>query len=290
MPWYLFALASALLIGIVSILEKKILMHETPLEFSSAFSFYNFLFTLPLLFFIDLKALDLQVVLLIGGVALLGSLAFFYTARGVQNLDVSLVSPLRSIGPATTAILAVFFLNESLAVSQWIGMGAIVIGSYILSSEAHQHLLDPLKRFFHSRSVHFILIAVCLYSVTAVLDRSILHSLNTEPLTYIFVVNAYELFFFLIMSELFSTKHHGIVHGIAKGGFLLPVTSIAIVLSRICHANAVKLAYIGLAEAVKRSSALFVVIVGGRLFHEKNVARRTIATIAMIVGILFVIL
>jgi uncharacterized membrane protein len=53
---------------------------------------------------------------------------------------------------------------------------------------------------------------------------------------------------------------------------------------------AIKSAYsTALVIAIKRISVLFAVIIGGKIFKEKELMRRTIATIILVVGALLVI-
>ena len=48
--------------------------------------------------------------------------------------------------------------------------------------------------------------------------------------------------------------------------------------------QAIQLAFAGLVIAVKRMSAFFVVLIGGELFHEKNLLRKSIACLIMLAG------
>ena len=54
---------------------------------------------------------------------------------------------------------------------------------------------------------------------------------------------------------------------------------------RIMQSQAAALAAIGLVIAIKRSSALFTTIVGGEIFRERDLIRKTIACSIMIGGV-----
>ena len=61
------------------------------------------------------------------------SVVFF--AKGLTNLPVSIAYPvLASSGFILLAISSGFFLNERLSITQWCGMGTILIGIYLLAN------------------------------------------------------------------------------------------------------------------------------------------------------------
>jgi uncharacterized membrane protein len=56
-------------------------------------------------------------------------------------------------------------------------------------------------------------------------------------------------------------------------------------LYRLAQAHATALAAVGLVVAVKRSSALFTTVIGGELFREHDLIRKSVACLIMIVGV-----
>jgi len=59
---------------------------------------------------------------------------------------------------------------------------------------------------------------------------------------------------------------------------------------RLAQMQAIQLAYAGLVIAIKRMSAFFVVLIGGEIFHEKNLLRKSIACLIMIGGAALIVL
>ena len=70
---------------------------------------------------------------------------------------------------------------------------------------------------------------------------------------------------------------------------MLPI-SLLTVTSRMLYIISVQGATLALALAVKRTSTLFTTVVGGELFHEKNLRRKVIAASVIILGAMAIIL
>jgi uncharacterized membrane protein len=69
------------------------------------------------------------------------------------------------------------------------------------------------------------------------------------------------------------------------------LVSILTVGYRFAQAEAFKQAQAGLVIAIKRTSALLIVVlVGGEMFQEKHLIKKTIAALIIVAGILLIIL
>ena len=59
---------------------------------------------------------------------------------------------------------------------------------------------------------------------------------------------------------------------------------------RFFQMEAVSMAYVALVSAIKRSSALFSTFIGGELFKEQNLFRKSVACLIIIAGVLIIVL
>jgi drug/metabolite transporter (DMT)-like permease len=57
---------------------------------------------------------------------------------------------------------------------------------------------------------------------------------------------------------------------------------------RVAQNYAVSLAAVGLVTAVKRSSSLFTTLIGGEIFHEKELIKKSVACLIMILGVFLI--
>ena len=132
MSWVAIALIGTALFGVVSVLDKRILMNHVP----SLPSFYFLLALLQVPMAIGAALvqpwdsgastgamLAAIVTGLFWGVAIL---LLFY---GLRMLEVSRVVPIFHTFPVITAVLAVLFLDEELLLVHWLAIVAVVIGA-----------------------------------------------------------------------------------------------------------------------------------------------------------------
>ena len=70
------------------------------------------------------------------GAGLLGTFGYFTFGAGVATGHVAIVTVLSSLGAAVTVVIARFVLSERLAIHQWVGVGAIILGIVLINSGA----------------------------------------------------------------------------------------------------------------------------------------------------------
>ncbi|MDY6770396.1 MAG: DMT family transporter, partial [Candidatus Nanohaloarchaea archaeon] len=119
-PWYVFAVATAVLAAFASIVEKNTLNFgdESPLQYSTMFAVLNAVFSLFLLPFVDLAAPPQAYVATYASAVLGSTLGFLLVAHAMKHADISQVSPLLNVNPVFVAVLATLFLGERLSLLQ----------------------------------------------------------------------------------------------------------------------------------------------------------------------------
>jgi drug/metabolite transporter (DMT)-like permease len=290
MEWYVYAFIAAILVALVTLIEKKTLKFEHSMQFAATLAFVNVIIAVPFFFFIDYSKLQFLPLVIVFFVSILGAVAFFLITRSVKHLDVSVSSPLLVTAPVVVTILAFVFLGEKLTFMQCLGIFIIVFGAYILELRSYHKLLEPLKLFKKSKYIHYIMIALLLYGITSIFDRIILHRFDFQPEAYMAFIHIFLAFHFFVMISVFHGGFKDIKIGLSKGGYWILLAALITVGHRYMESFAIKQADVGLAVTIKRMSALFVVIIGGEIFHEANILRKALATIIMIVGALLIVL
>lgn len=288
MSWLIFAILTAVFLSIASLIEKKALVHVHAIDFSAAVSIWSLVFSVPFLFFIDFSLVTGKILVFVGASAFMAATAFVLVAKGIRHLDISLVSPILSLSPGTTAVLGFIVLGEKLSALQVAGVGAMIVGSYILAVPTGRTLRDSLKSFSKSYHVHLVLLSLLFYSIGAVLDRTIVDDLSLSVPAFMFLFHIFITIFSLFIASLFGGGMHGVGLGLKKGGSQAVLVSLLTVGYRFFQMEALQLAFVGLVSAVKRSSSFFTTLIGGGLFNEKNLARRVFASIVIIVGVFLI--
>ena len=132
MNWVAIALIGAALFGVVSVLDKRILMNHVPSL--PAFYFVLALLQVPMAIGTALvqpwdsgASTEAVIAAIATGIFWgVGILLLFY---GLRMLEVSRVVPIFHTFPVTTAVLAVLFLDEKLLLVHWLAIIAVVIGA-----------------------------------------------------------------------------------------------------------------------------------------------------------------
>ena len=288
--WLTFALLAAFFSAGAVLIQKRTLINEHAMEFSTNLALLNVMLTLPFFFFVDFSQIKFWPLAFIFFASILGSIAFLLVAKGLRHMEISSASPLLVLGPGITATLAFIFLGESLKPLQVGGIGVLILGSYILELKDSHDFLHPIRVFNQSKYVYFIVIALILYGVSSVLDRQILAHFNVEPIAYIAFVHIFIAFHFIVMISIFHDGFKGIQNGFKNVGPWLLLASMLTIGYRFAQAQAVKIAYVGLVVPVKRLSAFFTTIIGGELYHEHNLLRKAIACLIMILGVILIVI
>jgi len=288
-PWYAFAIGSAIVHSIFLITRKKQLMKVHAMAFESLRSMGVVFITLFFLPFLNFSDITRQGLMLVYITSLLGTLGIFFMSRALRHEDISLISPLENIKPAFVAMLAFFFLGEIVGTKEIIGIFILLIAAYLLESDHNfSDFLAPLKHIMkHSYSVLFFF-AVFLFSFTAILDKFILSN-HLDVFTYFFLLWLFVAINFNIVHA-FMYGFKDIFEVIKKVTYMPLVVALLSVIGNLLALTAVSMAPIMLVQPVLMLATLFVVIVGGGYFHEKFLLFRIGASAIMLVGAYLIII
>ncbi len=293
MLWFIYAFSTALLATIAVLVEKKTLKKIDPLLFSSVIAIFNFIIALPFALKIDYTSINLKIILIMAFASWFGTLGYLFITKAMKELDVSIVSPLIMFGPALTAIVAFLFLGETLTLMQIGGMALLILGSFLLKTHHEHSIKDFLKLLLDNikskNSIIFVFLSLFVYSISANFDRLILHKLATPVSTYIVFIHLFITLNFMILLA-YNKKLDQVSVGMKNVGKWILLVSILTVSYRYLQMKATELANVSLVISVKRMSVLFSTIIGGTIFHEKNLTRRIIGSLVMFAGVILIIL
>lgn len=288
--WLIYSLIAAIFTAATSITEKKTLLKEHAMEFSTVLSIIILIISIPLFFIIDYSKLQLIPIILLFFSAILGATGFLLVAKSVRHMEISNSAPLFALGPGIITLLAFIFLKETISRNQTIGIMLLITGAYILEIRENKSILEPIKTLKKSRYHQYIILALILYSITSLFDRAILSRYDMNPIAFIAFAHIFLAFNFIIMLHIFHDGIKGIKHGTKNAGWWILLIAIFVISYRITQAYAIKIANVGLVTAIKRTSTLLTVIIGGEIFREKGLFKKTIASSIMILGAILIVI
>jgi len=290
MTWFFIALSSALLSAAAAISQKKVLFKLTAAEFSFLISVFNVILSIPLMFYIDSFPVSSEGIMILIIKSLMGSAAFLCIMLALKNLEISNALPLLALTPGVIAIIAYFYLDESLKHTELMGLVLLIAGTYVLESKFTGDLLHPVKVFFRSKFHHYILIALSLMSVSSILDKLLLKEYNFTP---ILLTVSQQIIYAVFFAIVFMFTSHKSIRNLlteSRNEFLLVIVIAFLTLGyRYSQALAVSMAPVSLVIAVKRTSVFWATIVGGRIFSDKHLFRKSIAVIIIIAGAMLIL-
>lgn len=299
MPWYGYALITALAIALVGLMQKKTLQNEHSSEYVMVFSVLK----LMVFFGVVRTAVTWTVtsqqfgLLILTGT--LAGIAFYCISKALRRLDLSVVAPILALDSGLSSIIALIILHETLTGGQTLGLSLLLFGTYVL--ELHRFpegwwkkttlnpwlIFEPFVRLAKSPGGGFALLGLLFYAGSGVVDRAVLQQVSTT--TYL----AYVLPTIAVVSICIfvATKTKLTILRPGSRIMLLPIFLAASVhlVSNVTQAQATALMAVGLVLAVKRLSSLIDVLLSGKLFHEHAIAQKAIASSIMLIGLYFVV-
>jgi len=287
-PWYVYAFVSVIFSTIFLILRKKALLKEHAMNFESLRTLFLALFGLFLIPFINLD-IEKKTFLLIYAVAFIATIAILFFSKAVRHNDISLVFPLANFKPAFVAIIAFVFLSEAIQIKQIIGIVILLISAYLLESDHHiSAFLAPIKHLFKIKSNIYFIFSIFLFSITAVLDKYII-TFYTNIFTYLFLVWIFiAVNFNLIHFFLYGYKDTIDCFKRTKG-FPVLVAFLAFIKNLFVF-KALSLTFVSLVTPFLMLETLFIVLLGGKFFHEKYLLFRFSAASLMLIGAYLIII
>lgn len=285
MNWFYIALLSALLSAVAAVTQKKVLFKVEALQFSFILSLFNFLLSIPFLLALNVSELSVAGLSVLFIKSILGVLAFWCVMLAIKNLEISGALPLMVLTPAVVAVAALFILGESISKIEIIGMVLLLAGTYLLDLNKNNMVFIPFKILFKSRYYHYILFALLLFSASSILDKVLLVKMKVSPFAIIGIQHFYFLVLFFII-YLFTVKNPvGYIKSLDSKTYMWIIfISVITIGYRYTQILAVKTAPVALVLSVKRISVFIAAVTGGKIFKEKNLLLKAIASLIMLAG------
>jgi len=289
MIWFALASLSAILSAAAAITQKKILFRINALEFSFLVSILILAMSSFVPIFVDVMSIPTPVLLFVLGKSILGGTAFLLVMMALQHNQISDALPLLGLTPAVTALAALLLIGESLRDWEWLGIGMMVAGTYILERKPFAPVLQPIREIFLSRNRYYIFGALGLFAISSVADKMLVSGYKIDPLALLFYQHIiYGLLFGALL--LVRSSSFGAVMQKSREHFpLILVVAVLTIAYRVAQLEATKIAPVALVLAVKRTSILYASFFGGRLFSDERLPMKLCAG-AIIVAAGFFIL
>lgn len=289
MPWFLLATISALLSAGAAVLQKKSLMQTRALPFAFVLSCFIMIFSAVFLAGVDVLAVPPGVLALLVGKSLIGGTAFLCVMMSLEGGQISTVLPLMGLTPAVTAVLSFLLIGETMAITEWLGLGVMMTGIYLLewTPDRRGSWVERVRTILTERRL--IILALVLFAVSSVADKMLVSTHKTDP--RLVLVYQHVVFCALFGGMLMVRKVPAgeVVRQARQQLPLFLVIAVITIAYRYAQLEATRLAPVALVLAVKRTSILYASLLGGKIFADDRLRIRLLGA-GLIVAAGFIIL
>jgi drug/metabolite transporter (DMT)-like permease len=290
MTWFFIALLSSFLSAFAAISQKKVLFNLNPVQFSFHLSIANLILSIPFFFFIDYSTINASNLSVLFIKSVIGVVAFLCVMTALKNLQISNALPLLALTPGFVAVFAFLFLGEALKFYEVLGLISLILGTYILESKNLKEILFPLNVFLKSKYHQYILAALLLFTASSVMDKLLVSKMNLTPISFTAFQHIYFALLLFIIYFAFKGKLVGLSPRINKADVLwIILISILTIGYRYTQIVSISLASVALTLAVKRTSVLWATVIGGKIFKDTNLLKKTVAVLFILLGAILIL-
>lgn len=291
MTWITLACIAALFKSLATISEKELLVKENSSDYISGISFIIAICSVPLLYFVKDFNISAETLWIVYGLSLISVVDALAIAYVVQKIDISESSALFATTPIIVALFGSIFIGEFFTQSQMLGIVLSSFGLFIL-----EYKRKAVQNEGKSHLYLILIIGLIFFGLSTVGDRYVIHYRGVDPLLFLLLVQvgiSVNMFAFDIIKNAFrkpTVAKRKLIDGalLVQKSFWANV--VFIISHRITHMFAVNLVEAGLLNAVKQINAVITTILGGNLFKEKELVRRSLACLVILSGVIMVVL
>lgn len=255
-----------------NVFQKKLSMEdENPVVVNFINYFILCIFSIPLIFLANIPITNINFIIyaLLGG--LTGAICNCFMVLALKRGELSVLGPINSYKAIIGLIFGMIILHEFPNIFGLIGIALIIIGSYFI--------LETPKAFL-KKDIQYRIYALIFSAIEAVFIKKviILSSITTS-----FIISSFlgAIFSFIIMS-IFSGKNFKIPS--RKHTIIYILTAICFGLMTFTTAYVFRYMNVGYALSLFQLSIIINVILGYKLFNEKNLLKKLIGSLIILIG------
>lgn len=294
--WILLAICSAFFLGIYDIFKKLSLDKNAviPTLFFSTLAASIFVaFPVLLSYFGILKPDQLlyvggttvgqQLQILLKSVIVVSSwiLAFF----AIKNLPLTIFAPIRSTGPLWTLFGALIIFDERLNAYQWLGTALVFIFFYLFSTAGK---LEGIH-FGKNKYVWFVILATLLGAASALYDRYLIREVDKVIVQSYFTFYQTLLLLPVLLLLWYPQRKKSTPF---TWRWTIPLIGLFLLIADYLYFFSIELedSLISVISITRRSSVVVVFLFGALFYKEKNITRKSIYLVGILIGVIFLVL
>lgn len=274
--WVIYIIVYAILIGFFECARKKSIENNYIYEVLVVLTVISF--ALAAITCKDVFNINWFVVLAIFVKSLAIAISWIISLYVMRKMSISLYSVISLSRIIFVTIMSVAFLGEIITLKTLIGMSIVILGLILVNkvSNANENKETSFK------SVFLLLCACLLSAIAGILDKKVLMYASGDQMQFWFL-----LFLILIYIFVLVVKRRKIHFAKLKKNYWLLIAALSLVIGDkfLFAANAIPESKVTIITIVKQLSAIESIILGKFIFKEKQVYKKILCSILIIIGI-----
>lgn len=210
-------------------------------------------------------------------------ISWILSLYAMRKMPISLYSVINLSRMVFSIIMSVIFLGEELTITIIIGTIIIISGLVLVNRLSSENS----KKETSLKAILLLLVSCLLNSISAIIDKQILKSITPMQLQFWF------LFFLAIcywIILLFKNKKINFIN--LKKNYWIFITAICLIVSDrfLFRANEIPESKVSIMTLIKQIAAIEGIILGKIFFNEKNIIKKLLCSLLIIVGIVLTVI
>lgn len=279
--WMIYTFIYAIFTGFFQCSKKKATERNSIYEVLALFTTIAFILTLVTsknVFNIEFLSL---VIILLKSIIIV--IAWILSLHAIQKMPISLYSIINLSRIVFSILLSVIFLGEKLTVFLIIGAIIIIFGLFLVNKVSN----EKNNKETDLKTILILLVACLINSISAIIDKQILKSVTPMQLQFWFL-------FFLAISYwgilLFKNKKIDLKKMGKNYWILLAAISLTVGDRFLFQANEIPESKVSIMTLIKQLSVIEGIILGKIFFKEKNIIKKLLCSLLIIIGIIFTVI
>ena len=214
--------------------------------------------------------------------SLIVATSWIFTFCALRTLPITIATPIRASAPALVFIAAFFLYGEIPSWIQAVGMLAVFGGYWAFSWAGKHEGID----FFRNRAVWYAIAGAGFSAMSSIWDKYIFQvkSAPVEVVQFYFQVGLVIVYAVILAGQRVLRLPHD------RFEFRPTIPCVGVLLAAAdwlyFHGLAVPDAPISVGSLLRRFSVVITFVLGAKFFHETNLRRKSLALLAILVGVI----
>lgn len=255
-----------------NVFQKKLAFEgENPINVNFINYLLLSLFSIPLLFFVDFTGINLTFLLYALAGGLTGAVCNCFMVMALEKGELSVLGPINSYKAVIGLIFGMLILHEMPNMYGILGIALIISGSYFI--------LESPKALM-KKDIQYRIYALIFSAIEAVFIKKVI---ILSSITASFITSSFlgAIFSFIIMNIFSSSK---LQLPVKRHSIMYILTALCFGLMTFTTAYVFKYMNVGCALSLFQLSIIINVILGYKLFNEKNLIKKLFGSLIILIG------